>query len=238
MTMKNICVQVRGAADDVSAGTNCKKCEAACARPRPPGCPHPCSIGSCHAGPCPECVTTVKLKCHCGLANKFVRCGELLAADPGTREQLLCCGDQCPQLMECGHRCSLTCHTGPCSRPEDCKKKVKVSCKCKKKKEEFRCFQAFKQGSLVQCDSDCVKANKGTDMESKTAVKESEEDIRNRKEAELFERQMQGGKKKRRPRTESTREEKQSLLTKKSVLVVSVAVGVISLFTYFAFTLE
>ena len=90
----------------------------------------------------------------------------------------------------------------------------------------------------MQCDSDCVKANKVTDMESKTAVKESEEDIRNRKEAELFERQMHGGKKKRRPRTESTREEKQSLLTKKSVLVVSVAVGVISVFTYFAFTFE
>ena len=230
------CHKVRGAEDELSAGTNCKKCDLECSKPRPKGCIHPCSIMMCHPGDCPECVVIVKMKCHCGLANIFAKCGEYLASSKDELEVLLCCKDQCPKLMECGHRCSRTCHTGKCSSPSDCKKKVKITCKCKRKKEEFRCNQVYnKKENLVLCDESCSSAIQ-TQKENKLSTKETEEDIRNRKEAELFERQMQGGKKKRKSRNESCQEEKAGFLKSNALLLGSVFVAVMSVFVFAAFT--
>jgi len=136
------------------------------------------------------------MKCHCGLNNMFVKCGEYLAADEAERERMLSCADQCPKLMECGHRCSNTCHSGTCSQPSQCKKKVKITCACKRKKEEFKCQQAFGKSNLVPCDENCNQALKQEQSNSSKQSKqqESEEELRNKKEAELFERQMGGGK--------------------------------------------
>ena len=66
------CHKVRQAVDEVSAGINCKKCEAACQAARPPGCKHSCPL-PCHPPPCPPCLTNVKIKCHCGLTNLFLK---------------------------------------------------------------------------------------------------------------------------------------------------------------------
>ena len=230
------CHKVRGADSDVTAGVNCKKCEAECSKPRPKGCSHPCTIGKCHPGQCPDCVTNIKMKCHCGLANIFVKCFEYLSSDKEQREILLCCKDQCPQQLDCGHRCSQTCHTGKCSLVSDCKKKVKVSCKCKRKKEEFKCNQAFMKEGLVPCDEICAEANKKLKRtNNNVSTKETEEELRNRKEAELFERQLAGGKKKRKPRHDSHVQENKSLLSNKTLLFGSLAFGLVSIVMYVAF---
>ena len=241
------CHRVRGAEDEVKvgrdsminstftmiyfcqAGTNCKKCELECLKPRPKGCSHACAIGKCHPGECPECVINIKTKCHCGLTNIFVKCGEYLSGSKEDQDALLCCKDQCPKLMDCGHRCPQTCHKGPCSQPAECKKKVKITCKCKRKKEEFKCFQAFGKDLLVRCDSDCKVNGKSEQKQECVNNLETEEQRRNRKEAELFERQMQGGKKKRRNRSEHSYEEKSSILTKRTALMGSIIVLVISI---------
>ena len=138
--------------------------------------------------------------------------------------------------MECGHRCPKTCHKGACSQPEECKKRVKITCKCKRKKEEFKCFQAFGKDVLVKCDSDCKVGGKTEEKKECTNNLETEEQRRNRKEAELFERQMLGGKKKRRNRSEHIYEEKSSILTKRTALIGSIVVLVISMSLFVTFS--
>ena len=176
------------------------------------------------------------MKCHCGLTNIFVKCGQYLTSSKEDQDALLCCKDQCPKLMECGHRCPKTCHRGSCSQPSECKKKVKITCKCKRKKEEFKCFQVFGKDSLVQCDSDCKVNGKSAEKQENSNTLETEEQRRNRKEAELFERQMQGGKKKRRNRSEHIYEEKSSMLSKRtaligSIVVLGISIGIIVTFS-------
>lgn len=167
----------------------------------------------------------------------FVKCGQYLSSPKEELDTLLCCKDQCPKHIECGHRCSKICHQGACSRPAECKKKVKISCKCKRKKEEFKCFQAFGKNSMVSCDKDCKENNKNEQSQGNSINVETEEQRRNRKEAELFERQMQGGKKKRRNRSEHIYEEKSFMfLSKRTALMGSIIALVISACVYVAFS--
>ena len=76
------------------------------------GCTHPCTIQKCHPGECPDCVSILKIRCHCTLTNVFVKCSQYLMSSRLELETLLCCKDQCPKMLECGHRCTKTCHTG------------------------------------------------------------------------------------------------------------------------------
>ena len=50
-------------------------------------------------------------------------------------------------------RCTLTCHTGECSLPEACKKKVKLYCPCKRKKQEMQCHKS--KSVKLKCDEEC-----------------------------------------------------------------------------------
>ena len=50
-------------------------------------------------------------------------------------------------------RCTLTCHTGECSQPEACKKKVKLYCTCKRKKQEMQCHNS--KSVKLKCDEEC-----------------------------------------------------------------------------------
>jgi len=229
------CHRVRGAESDHTAGTNCKKCELECTKPRPKGCTHPCTIQKCHPGECPDCVSILKIRCHCTLTNVFVKCSQYLMSSRLELETLLCCKDQCPKMLECGHRCTKTCHTGTCSPVSECKKKMKIFCKCKRKKEEFRCNQAFGKENLVICDDECHAARKSSQKENHENVEESVEDARNRKEAELFERQMAGAKKRRKPRAEVTQVCKPSIFQNKTLIFAAVSLAVISSLTYVAF---
>ena len=148
---------------------------------------------------------------------------------------MLSCADQCPKLMECGHRCSNTCHSGDCSLPSQCKKKVKITCACKRKKEEFKCQQAFGKSNLVPCDENCNQALKQEQSNSSKQSKqqESEEELRNKREAELFERQMGGGKRRKRRKTECL-EEGPSFMDKNKKIIFGSAtfIAFLSLLVY------
>lgn len=108
-----------------------------------------------------------------------------------------CCQDQCPKLLECGHRCANICHTGNCSLIKDCKKKVKIACPCKRRKAEFRCGDSG--DALVECDTVCREAEKmAQEQREKEEQKKFEEEMaRNQKEIELFERKGEGKRRKR-----------------------------------------
>jgi len=149
----------------------------------------------------------------------------------------MCCQDQCPKLMPCGHRCTKLCHLGDCSTVETCRKKVKISCPCKRRKEEFKCSQAFGKDKLVACDDICKEASKHVkDVNLKaTKQKDEEELLRNQREAELFERQMEGGGKKRRRnrRTECVEEDPSFLMKHKAVVMGSLLVVIMAILMYY-----
>ena len=90
---------------------------------------------------------------------------------------------------------------------------------------------------MVTCDKDCKENNKNEQSQGNSINVETEEQRRNRKEAELFERQMQGGKKKRRNRSEHIYEEKSFMfLSKRTALMGSIIALVISACVYVAFS--
>eukprot|EP00092_Neocalanus_flemingeri_P035973 GFUD01039167.1.p1 GENE.GFUD01039167.1~~GFUD01039167.1.p1 ORF type:complete len:854 (+),score=216.27 GFUD01039167.1:347-2908(+) len=235
------CHKVRHSPDQDSAGINCKKCEEECQVTRPTGCPHPCSL-PCHPPPCQTCTTNIKIKCHCGLTNLFRKCGEFLAASEQEKEEIFCCQDQCPKLMQCGHRCSKLCHLGDCSSVEMCKKKVKISCPCKRRKEEFRCSLAGGKENKVACDENCKEASKQAQKENLKVVKQKEEEelLKNQREAELFERRLEGGGKKRRRnrKTECLEEEPSFIVKHKVLLMGSVCLAVLSAVMFYVINME
>ena len=95
----------------------------------------------------------MRIRCNCGMTQLYVKCGEWITADEKTKVAMACCQDQCPKIMACGHRCTFICHTGECSKPESCKKKVKLYCPCKRRKLEFACNKA--QSQKLSCDNEC-----------------------------------------------------------------------------------
>merc|ERR1712013_938715 len=125
---------------------------------------------------------------------------------------------------------------GDCSPMELCKKKVKISCACKRKKEEFKCNQSYGKDNLVACDDACKEASKQIKNENLKVVnqKADEESLRNQREAELFERQMEGGGKKRRRnrRTECVESEPSFMVKHKALLLGAVLVGSLSALLY------
>ena len=110
-----------------------------------------------------------------------------------------------------------------CSESGECKKKVKVYCKCKKRKEEFRCNQAFNKENLVSCDEDCVKNVKKSVSSDQTSQQDLDEELRKKKEAELFERQLSGagGRRKRRQRQDNSQQEQTKFNFKSTALMLS-----------------
>ena len=97
------CHRVKNAPDTVQAGTNCRKCESECLKPRPEGCNHAC-LRPCHPDPCAPCGQMMKIWCNCGITQLYVKCGEWIAAGEEKKLEMACCQDQCPKIMSCGHR--------------------------------------------------------------------------------------------------------------------------------------
>ena len=50
-------------------------------------------------------------------------------------------------------RCTFICHIGDCSDETLCKKKVKLYCPCKRRKQEMACNKA--KDFSVKCDEEC-----------------------------------------------------------------------------------
>lgn len=167
------CHKVKNALDGVRCGSNCRKCEAECLKSRPEGCSHPC-LKACHPKECDPCAQIIRIWCHCAISQLYVKCGEWIDAlkNPERRLTMACCTDQCPKLMSCGHRyiiwflvffiyqntkpfrCVMNCHPGECSDRSKCKKKAKLYCPCKRRKQETLCNRSADTKSVL-CDEDC-----------------------------------------------------------------------------------
>ena len=104
------CHRVKNAPDEATAGTNCRKCESGCLHPRPQGCSHPCPR-PCHPGDCEPCGQMIRIWCHCGLIQLYVKCGEWTNAEDEEKQRLACCQNQCPKNKDCGHRLAIHLHT-------------------------------------------------------------------------------------------------------------------------------
>ena len=127
-TCSRDCHKVKNAPNDLDAGSNCRKCESGCLRPRPEGCVHECKK-PCHSDDCEPCgqesisrsfcdfdqgrdddmnllQQMIRISCHCNLVQLYVKCGEWNRGDVGNeeKERLACCQNQCPKTMKCGHR--------------------------------------------------------------------------------------------------------------------------------------
>ncbi len=189
------CHKVKQQADAISAGTNCRKCEVGCEKERPEGCVHKCPRGACHPGDCGECPQMIRIWCMCRILQLYVSCGAWTAADSESRKSLACCQSQCPKTLSCGHRCSKICHDAECSDVTDCKKKVKVTCECKRRKAEALCPKR----RTLPCDDVCQKAKAKIEEELKERDRRRLEEETNRElqELERFEATKLSGKRKR-----------------------------------------
>ncbi|CAD6208541.1 GSCOCG00010535001-RA-CDS [Cotesia congregata] len=169
----------------------CKQCELPCLLPRPQGCSHACPK-PCHPAPCPACKQIVKIPCHCGINSLYKRCSELTSATLDQKNELLKCGNQCPKNYACGHRCIDNCHPGSCRSKENCNKRVKITCSCTRIKKNFMCVDVQKGNAVVACDDHCeaLKIEKERLREAELEKKKREEEIKNRKEIEKFERKF------------------------------------------------
>ncbi|KAK8792799.1 hypothetical protein WA158_004963 [Blastocystis sp. Blastoise] len=144
-------------------GIPCEVCHQPCSRDR--SCKHPCSIGRCHFGSCPDCQIPVNEACYCGKSQKQVLCKDI------QQSHGFSCGNICHKpLRYCSHFCCQKCHSGDCNIiqtmlkdtennsfsvssgiPVDiysCKDNVKVVCPCGKKKETWSCIDIHRKELL------------------------------------------------------------------------------------------
>ena len=196
-TCERDCHKVKNAPNDWQSGSNCRKCESECTKPRPEGCNHSC-LKPCHPGPCDPCSQMMKIWCNCGITQLYVKCGEWTSASSAEKLGMSCCKDQCPKYLSCGHRCTFICHTGDCSDVSSCKKKVKVYCPCKRKKQEMMCNKA--RNFSVTCDEECkqLKQKAHAEEEEQKRQEKLEAERLQREEAERFEAKMEGGRRRNR----------------------------------------
>ncbi|XP_046470529.1 NF-X1-type zinc finger protein NFXL1 isoform X1 [Neodiprion pinetum] len=179
------------ASGDNGQPTPCEECEKPCVIPRPQGCTHTCP-SICHPAPCKPCKQIVRLPCHCSINTLYIRCSELTSANEETKKEMFKCGNQCPKNYPCGHRCIDDCHPGLCERAEECNKKVKIWCKCKRLKKDISCRIIRSGGAVVECDAVCQEKKKERiqAQEAEAERKKREEELRNQREVEKFERKF------------------------------------------------
>ncbi|XP_024944259.1 NF-X1-type zinc finger protein NFXL1 isoform X2 [Cephus cinctus] len=193
---EQLCHKLRSSGDS-GEDADCEDCERECAFPRPKGCNHPCKK-RCHPAPCDDCKQLVKVSCHCGINSLYKRCFELTSATPEQKNEMLKCGNQCPRIYPCGHRCIDNCHPGECQGASGCNKKVKLHCKCKRIKKDFSCALVRINKAFVDCDNVCQekKEERRRAHELEMEKKRKEDEIKNQKEIEQFERKFIKSKRK------------------------------------------
>lgn len=84
------------------------------------------------------------------------------------------------------------CHPGPCRNENECNKKVKLFCSCRRIKRDFVCSAMQKQQPQIKCDDVC-KQLKNEKSQAEAALLEQKrqaEKMRNQEEIEKFERKF------------------------------------------------
>ncbi|XP_049812218.1 NF-X1-type zinc finger protein NFXL1 [Schistocerca nitens] len=227
------CHEVVGAKSETEAGETCEVCEAGCSKPRPEGCSHICPK-PCHPGSCAPCPQMIRLRCHCALNQLFVRCSEWINASEDSRSILQSCKNRCPKNFACGHRCQADCHPGDCPDSSLCRKKVKISCPCRRIKRDFACDLVRNGQAKVECDEVCLKKKEeeAKARELEELQKQKEEDRKNQEELERFQKKFQGRKKHRDRRQQEGGDQSQSLLSRYWFIALCGIVGVIVSFYF------
>ncbi|XP_032670664.1 NF-X1-type zinc finger protein NFXL1 [Odontomachus brunneus] len=218
-----------------SNGTPCMECVNECLFSRPTGCTHACPQ-PCHPAPCKPCKQLVRVSCHCGISTLYRHCVDLTSASSKRRNELLRCGNQCPKNYSCGHRCVNDCHSGTCTKGEECNKKVRLWCKCKRIKKDFLCSLIQKKQITVECDDVCesMKNERNQAQEAMMARKREAEELRNREEIEKFEKKFKPRRKKRDKYDNSKQSQDNTGYKRKIALIVAiiiVLIGVIIAYT-------
>lgn len=226
------CHVVEGSSPPTEAGDSCETCEEGCLLPRPEGCTHRCPR-PCHPAPCEPCRSLMKLRCHCGLNQLFVRCVEWTTASTETKDSLQSCGNQCPKNFQCGHRCRANCHSGECPDYELCQKKVKLFCKCHRIRREISCALVRENKTKVECDAECFQKNseKLKAKELQLLELRREEERRNQEELERFQKKFGPHKKNRNRR--QTENDSGNVKSSKTVWILGIVVVALSLFVTF-----
>lgn len=182
------CHVVENAPSLKERGSNCDECSEDCSVERECGhaCPQPCHPGSCN-----PCKQIMKMRCHCGVTQLFISCNDWTSSEDNALLQS--CGNQCPKNYECGHRCVAQCHAGECPRTAPCRKKVKVTCPCRRIKKDIQCHLACRQ---LECDDAChkLKVEKQKREEKEREEARLAEERRNQEELERYEKRLHGGK--------------------------------------------
>ncbi|CAG4939791.1 unnamed protein product [Colias eurytheme] len=204
----------------------CKPCNRECMKPRPEKCSHKCSKRQCHPGSCPPCEVKEFIKCHCGLTELYLPCRELIIA---TDEQL-CCKQQCPKVLDCGHKCKSICHKGPCGVNQVCTKKTKVYCSCGNLKKEAPCNLVRNSEVSIACDDTCQAKKLAALAEKEKEEKRQKEleEERNRRELAEYEWKMSGKKKKYKEKKVVVNQDNRNFVQKYWVPILSMVVLIIS----------
>ncbi|EFN72938.1 NF-X1-type zinc finger protein NFXL1 [Camponotus floridanus] len=190
-TCELTCHKIQTSDNKSDSGIPCMECEKECQFVRLSGCTHACPE-PCHPAPCKPCKQLVRISCHCGISTLYRHCVDLITATNKKHDELLKCGNQCPKNYSCGHRCINDCHPGECKGQEQCSKKVRLWCKCKRIKKDFLCLRLQKEQITVECDNVCesLKIEKKEAQEAIIAKKREAEELRNREEIEKFEKKF------------------------------------------------
>lgn len=89
------------------------------------------------------------------------------------------------------------CHPGPCTNENECNKKIKLFCSCKRIKKDYVCSIVQKQEISIKCDEICIKL-KNEKRQAEAALLEQRrqaEEMRNQEEIKKFERKFKSRRK-------------------------------------------
>lgn len=131
----------------------------------------------------------------------------------------------------CGHRCINECHPGECKGKEQCSKKVRLWCKCKRIKKDFLCLLLQKEQIIVECDNVCesLKIERKEAQEAIIAKKREAEELRNREEIEKFEKKFKP-RRKRKDKYENSELSQGNMRNKcRNTWIVAIVVSIIGI---------
>ena len=126
----------------------------------------------------------------------------------------------------------MTCHPEPCLE-QACKKKIKITCKCKRLKKEFVCETVRNKETVLECDEECLQKKLEED-EARRIKNEKmlkEEEIKNKIELEKYEKMFKGKKKVKGKRSHEETQEK-NLIQQHMFLLVTLLIVSLSISTY------